>query len=119
MNVIIFANGQLDELTWLDPILSQSSAIIAADGGARHVLRLNLFPDIVIGDMDSLGQDVQMLLKAAGVPMMIHPPEKDETDLELALLYAAEQYEDDNHHSGSAWRPVRSNSRQYLVANPR
>ena len=95
MSVIIFANGQLEESAWLDPILSQASAIIAADGGAHHVVRLNLFPDIVIGDMDSLGQDVQLLLKTAGVSMLVHPPEKDETDLELALLYAFEHYEDD------------------------
>jgi thiamine pyrophosphokinase len=95
MSVIIFANGQLDELSWIDPILSQASAIIAADGGVHHVINLNLFPDVVIGDMDSIGQDIQILLKAAGVPMLVHPPEKDETDLELALLYAVERYEDD------------------------
>ncbi len=95
MTVIIFANGLLAELSWLDPILSQTSAIIAADGGAHHVVRLNLVPNIVIGDMDSLGRDIQMDLKSAGVSMSVHPSEKDETDLELALLYAFENYEDD------------------------
>jgi thiamine pyrophosphokinase len=54
-------------------------------------LALGLTPDVVIGDMDSLGEQDQAQLRAAGTRFVVHPPAKDETDLELALLYALEQ----------------------------
>lgn len=65
--------------------------IIAADGGARTAQRVfQLTPDIVIGDMDSLSEAEVAELIAQGVPVLRHPREKDETDLELALKWAAD-----------------------------
>ncbi|MDR1465071.1 MAG: thiamine diphosphokinase [Oscillospiraceae bacterium] len=53
--------------------------IIAADGGYRHLARWGLRPDLLLGDMDSL-EDIP-----AGIPLRRYPPEKDDTDLALAL----------------------------------
>lgn len=72
-----------------------SAYTIAADGGvyvARHYGRA---VDVVIGDMDSIDPEDLADLASAGVTILAHPPEKDETDLELALNYAVEQ--------GSTW----------------
>jgi thiamine pyrophosphokinase len=41
--------------------------------------------------MDSISQDELAALEAAGARVLPFPPEKDETDLELALRYAAGQ----------------------------
>ncbi len=57
--------------------------------------RLDHLPNVVIGDMDSLPRPVREWLEAGNVPLIVHPHLKDETDLELALLHAAEQYDDD------------------------
>ena len=91
MALLIFANGVLDEVAWLRPYLAQATAVWAADGGSRHLFRLNHLPDKVIGDMDSLETAVRGWVLAANIPFIQHPAEKDETDLELALLLAAEQ----------------------------
>ena len=91
MALLIFANGVLDEVAWLRPYLAQATAVWAADGGSRHLFRLNHLPDKVIGDMDSLETAVRDWVLAANIPFIQHPAEKDETDLELALLLAAEQ----------------------------
>ena len=88
--LLIFANGVLDEVEWIRPYLAQATAVWAADGGSRHLFRLNHLPDRVIGDMDSLEPELQAWLTAGNVPFDQHPPEKDETDLELALLLAAQ-----------------------------
>ena len=94
--VLIFANGDLDnDDGWKRPFFQNPTAIIAADGGARHLHALNQPPDIIIGDMDSLSADVRDWLIAANTTFITHPPAKDETDLELALRYAAETYDDD------------------------
>lgn len=89
MALLIFANGMLDEVDWIRPYLAQATAVWAADGGSRHLFRLNHLPDRVIGDMDSLAPALQAWLTENQVPFDQFPPEKDETDLELALLLAA------------------------------
>lgn len=91
MALLIFANGVLDEVAWIRPYLPQATAVWAADGGSKHLYRLNHLPDRVIGDMDSLQPEIRVWLTENQVPFNQHPPAKDETDLELALLLAAAQ----------------------------
>ena len=55
--------------------------VIAADGGYTSLLKRNIRCDLLIGDMDSLG-DVP-----SGVKFIKHPVEKDETDSYLAYLH--------------------------------
>ncbi len=94
--ISVFANGDLeDDGEWTRPFLAQSTTIIAADGGSRHLHTLNHPPDIIIGDMDSLPADVRTWLTAVNAPFIPFPPAKNETDLELALQYAAKNYGDD------------------------
>lgn len=95
MTVVIFANGELERGEWVRPYLAQATAVIAADGGARHLFRLDHRPDVVIGDMDSLPDAVADWLALGDVQMIRHPAAKDETDLELALLFTAENFADD------------------------
>ncbi|MDR1735033.1 MAG: thiamine diphosphokinase [Oscillospiraceae bacterium] len=54
--------------------------IIAADGGAGHVLASGHKPDLLVGDFDSFTQSVPY-----GVPTIRLPSEKDDTDMALAL----------------------------------
>lgn len=88
---LIIANGcpptAVDIARWHRP----GDRLIAADGGARHALALGLAPQLVIGDMDSLDRETQIRLKEQGCRFIKHPAEKDETDLELALLQAARE----------------------------
>lgn len=93
MQALIFANGKAKHGSMVARALSQSeqALIVAADGGARIAWHYDKTPDIVIGDMDSLSQEERSKLERDGAQLLEYPPEKDETDLELALLYAAEQ----------------------------
>ncbi|MCP4415225.1 MAG: thiamine diphosphokinase [Chloroflexi bacterium] len=95
MALLIFANGVLDEVEWIRPFLRQATAIWAANGGSRHLFRLNHLPDRVIGDMDSLETAVHDWLMRGGVHFDQYPTAKDETDLELALLLAANQFDEE------------------------
>jgi thiamine pyrophosphokinase len=95
MTVLIFANGDIPEVEWIRPYLSASSFVIAADGGSRHLLRLDSPPDVLIGDLDSLPSEAQAWRNINGTEVIIYPHDKNETDLELALLYAAHHFKDD------------------------
>ena len=87
MHAIIFANSHLEKA----PVVQPGDLIIAADGGARHCLALDILPSVVIGDMDSIDSATEVRLEDAGVEIIRHPARKDYTDLELALIYAGEQ----------------------------
>ncbi len=91
MRAVIFANGFLNLPPHWAALVAQADFIVAADGGGRHCLRLGVRPHLLIGDLDSLTSHEVARLEAQGVLVQRHPKEKDETDLELALLWAVAQ----------------------------
>lgn len=95
MCILIFANGKLTGLDWIKPYIRDAKVIIAANGGARHVLAAGYQPDVIIGDMDSISRADKEQLQESGTQILIYPEDKDETDLELALTYAYENYDAD------------------------
>lgn len=59
--------------------------VIAADEGLEHAVALGLEVELVVGDFDSVSPDALAAAEATGTRVERHPPEKDATDLELAL----------------------------------
>jgi thiamine pyrophosphokinase len=95
MSVLVFANGDLDSSDWLQPYFEDATAIIAADGGARHLVALSRLPDVLIGDLDSVPSPRRTMLHEQSTLILPHGTDKDETDLELALLYAVDNYNEE------------------------
>jgi thiamine pyrophosphokinase len=89
---IILANGSIHDadtlITRLQPW--KGAIVIAANGGFQHAEKLGLEISIVIGDLDSLDEAASIALKATNTDIVRVAAEKDETDLELALLHAAD-----------------------------
>jgi thiamine pyrophosphokinase len=84
----IFANGDQFQQDRVQPLVQPGDFLVAADGGLRHLLGLGLAPDLLIGDLDSVSpQDVEWVKQAHG-QVVQYPVDKDETDLELALMAA-------------------------------
>ena len=54
--------------------------IIAADGGLNHLRRWGIQPNFIVGDMDSIEGTLPR-----SVPVRAVPPDKDHTDMALAL----------------------------------
>jgi thiamine pyrophosphokinase len=64
---------------------------VAADGGVRVAEHYHLRVNTVLGDMDSLTEAQHQTLTEQQATILRYPAEKDETDLELALVWAAKQ----------------------------
>jgi thiamine pyrophosphokinase len=86
--VIVASAPELDIAPYQEHIRA-ADLLIAADGGALPLLRAGIVPHVAIGDMDSIDEAGLAKLEAHGITPQRFPREKDETDLELALLYAA------------------------------
>ena len=92
MRIVIFANGIIENPAaeaerWVRP----GDCIVAANGGTARALAAGFTPAHVIGDLASLSLEQRAPLEATGTTLHAHPPAKDETDLELALTWAAAQ----------------------------
>jgi thiamine pyrophosphokinase len=87
MRSIIFANGEFCQ-TVNEINVTKDDLVIAADGGSRHCQTLGIIPNVLIGDLDSTPKDLIQEWQTAGVLVIRHPNQKDQTDLELALLHA-------------------------------
>jgi thiamine pyrophosphokinase len=81
----IFTNGELAKPPAIAELIRPDDLLVAADGGLRHLTRLGLRPDWLVGDLDSVAPEDVESLQAAGVRILRYPVDKDETDLELAL----------------------------------
>jgi len=85
MIALLFANGNLDPSPQLHTLLGQVNLVIAADGGADHCTRLDITPDILLGDLDSIDAATLTAYQNEGITIKRYPTGKDATDLELAL----------------------------------
>ncbi len=88
MRAAIFANGTIENAKRAREAADRADLVLAANGGALHCLRLGIMPASIIGDFDSLDDASRHTLKASSTKFIIHPQDKDQTDLELALLDA-------------------------------
>lgn len=69
--------------------------VIVADGGARLLMKYKLPADLLLGDLDSIGNEALDYIKENKIEVKKFPAKKDFTDTELALSYLVEEaYED-------------------------
>jgi thiamine pyrophosphokinase len=88
LRIIIFSNGSFNHADIDRQHIHPDDLLIAADGGLQHCLTSGLQPDMLVGDLDSVADDLIEELRNLGVEIQEHPPRKDHTDLELALEVA-------------------------------
>jgi thiamine pyrophosphokinase len=87
----IFLNGSPDPEPLIQATAGRADLVVAADGGARHALAAGIVPDLVVGDMDSLGEDPAQEVGRCGASLQRYPVRKDKMDGHLAVLAAGEQ----------------------------
>lgn len=93
MRAVIVADG--DAVPGDRAIAADADLLIAADGGARLCSRWGLLPQLVVGDLDSLGADRADELARDGARVVAHPADKDESDTEIAVRAALDAGADD------------------------
>ncbi len=84
LHVLIIGSAPTDP-EQLRRLCSDAQYLICADGGGDAAVRAGMTPDLLLGDMDSISPQSLERLREAGVRVVEHRPEKDKTDIELAL----------------------------------
>ncbi len=101
MRAAIVSNGEIHDLENAANIMKDCHFIVCADGGTEYVLKCGLMPNAVVGDLDSVGQDVLKEIGNLKCKIIKYPREKDYTDTQLAIDYAISQGADEIMMLGS------------------
>lgn len=91
MYTVIVANAPGLDLAPYRHLLDTAEWLVAADGGGTALFAHGYTPHLLIGDLDSIAGEALAAYQAHGVTIERYRPDKDETDLELALLAAVKQ----------------------------
>ena len=87
MKGLIVSSGEIKDYKLLKQQVNQSDYIVCADGGVNHILKINVIPNIVLGDLDSIGKKELEILKEKNIETKKFSAMKDETDTELCIDY--------------------------------
>lgn len=91
MEVVVVANGEIININFLKYVLKNSDHIICADGAAKYLMDLNIYPDLLIGDLDSINEKTLKWAEKNNIKIQRFPVKKDMTDTELAVESALKQ----------------------------
>ncbi|MEA3470658.1 MAG: thiamine diphosphokinase [Thermodesulfobacteriota bacterium] len=88
--IFIISGGTIRDHRFLKERLAEASdpVIICADGASRQLIAHDIIPTVIVGDMDSVGEDILRYFKESGSEIVRYPKRKDETDTWLALEHA-------------------------------
>jgi thiamine pyrophosphokinase len=86
--IAIIANGTIKNYNFHKKILKDFDIIICADGGANIAKELDITPNYIIGDFDSIKISVFNHFKKINKTKFIKDTDEEKTDLELAISLA-------------------------------
>ena len=93
VKAVVVAHGDVDARDRAQ--LEGAGFVVGADGGTLALEQWGVVPHAIVGDLDSLGMERAAEYGARGVTVVPYPPEKDESDLELAIAYAIQAKADE------------------------
>ena len=83
-SVLIIANGKAPKKELFQNLVNKSDLIIAADGGANICFQHDIKPEYVVGDFDSIENNLRTHFNTSE---FIHKPDQNEHDLLKALKF--------------------------------
>lgn len=88
--IAIVGNGPEQLLPDMKKYKNEIDLWIGADRGAWTLIKNGIIPDYAVGDFDSINAVETAEIRKIAKSFITYPAEKDETDLEIALLKAYE-----------------------------
>ena len=86
MKGLLIASGEFwDRESLIEELEKGDLFVICIDGGTNYAYDIGINPNLIIGDMDSVNQEILRHYKGLGVSFKEYPRDKDKTDFHLAL----------------------------------
>lgn len=107
---LIISGGENSLENYSEEFYKSFDFIIACDKGYEYASKINLTPNLIMGDFDSMDSSVQF---PADIEVQRFPCEKDDTDTMMAIKYALEKKIYDEIHIVCAF----GNRLDHTIAN--
>lgn len=91
MDIMIVANGDIKSMDFLRSAIAGRDYVICVDGAAKYFMCLNIYPNLLVGDLDSIDKKTLEWVQRNDIKVRQFPREKDMTDTELAVEFALKQ----------------------------
>ncbi|MGE7601845.1 thiamine diphosphokinase [Peribacillus sp. NPDC097675] len=101
MIISIMAGGPKELWPNLTAYRERTDIWIGVDRGVWSLLENDIVPQCGFGDFDSVSEDEWTKIQKKMERIKLYPPEKDETDLEIAFNWAVEQKPSEIHILGA------------------
>jgi|GEM_PF-3243382 len=88
MRILIVLGGDPPPARLLKKCYREADVILCADGGLAVLWQYNLWPDLLVGDLDSAAAPMVAEYRTQGGRVERHSPNKDQTDGQLAVEWA-------------------------------
>ena len=88
MKIAIIVNGIIYDYNYHKDIVNNCDLVICGDGGANHAYKMDIVPSYILGDLDSIENDIKVYYENKGVEFIKFPSKKDKTDTEICIDYA-------------------------------
>ena len=85
--VVVLANGLFPGVLQSLDVLNAADILICCDGAADKLVRFGLSPHVIIGDLDSVSEEV----KAQYASILIHSGDQESNDLTKAVHYCIDK----------------------------
>jgi thiamine pyrophosphokinase len=82
--ILLIANGVMPEQSLINKLVKWADLIVAVDGGANHCVKLNLTPDFIVGDLDSVTIENQDRFHKSEI---VYLPDQNKHDFEKAFEF--------------------------------
>ncbi len=95
MKVVLILNGEILDYRIISKYIDKKDYVIACDGGLNHCKNMDITPNIIIGDFDSIDDEILDLFKGKSIALR-YPEDKDFSDGELGVQKAIQFCEQNN-----------------------
>lgn len=86
---LLVVDGELPATTLLEQLRTEHTPVIAADGAALRLRECGIRPDVIIGDLDTIGDEASTFTDEGSVVIRLESQETN--DLEKALAWLQDQ----------------------------
>jgi thiamine pyrophosphokinase len=77
MRFLLVGSGRIDDYEYFRINKINYDYCISIDGGARHVIKLDIMPNLLIGDFDSVDNESLKHYEKFAIEKMTFSPDKD------------------------------------------
>lgn len=82
---VIFLAGEINDYDGIVKYVKEADYVMCADAGTLHAEKMDIVPDMILGDMDSIESNLLEKYVKKGVETRLFNVDKDKTDSHLAI----------------------------------